>query len=563
MQTFEDFLKDQNLIKILKQYPTVEKSDAFPDVAYLNNDLSNYVRKYNYKNHLNKIDPFNNLSIGDEVIYIKNDEYKDVKGKIVNINELGFVVDIGKEYLTVDPIYLRKVNGHLNYKNYEKSINENYIKTENFHIQSFNDYLDSHYYRTNSFTPNDKYFNTYFNGIDSDLSSYYKKNKKKKDVLENYYEQLIDSLIIGNILNESEIQLLESLNEETLFNKIKKWGEEKIEQGSKAVDELKLKIAKIAKNIKDFVQLIINSLKESIINIFKYFGDKIKDVANDLKEKIENKFDDLLDYIKKNYKSGEDATKHFFKSLKKEHEYLKDLFTYIYKYLTDKMFDNLSKAIIRSGNEQVENSNESFLYALESSMYKSIFEKIKLNGSDFIDEIEYYLNNGLESILEEDGTSEESKNIPFIKTLFKKAAEYFNFNIFKEFVNDILIFTKKFLDGASLISNIAGESAEKAINSFLNKISDFVNKKINGPGPYVFEAIGVLSGFIATYKVEHIMYDKENILKVVSGFGISKALIISVPYIWPIFEFIKTTLSFYYIYEISKHTIHFYNKHAS
>jgi hypothetical protein len=294
----------------------------------------------------------------------------------------------------------------------------------------------------------------------------------------NLYEQLWE----GNI---SESQLEEILNEDSIFNKVVDWGKKKIElakeKGKSAVDATTQKIAKIASSISSFVGMIMKALSSFLKGAWDYIKNAVEKRYSSIKEKV--------------VKKGIESLKGKGDKLTEEVKNLGTTITHSIGWCTKTSIKKVGEMVKTAGGKDV---NESVLSVIEEGLWIMCADLIKEEGISFIDNIDNI------------NESDDAIKVPYLSKIAKTIGH--------------LPFFKQFHDIEKTVKKIA--------NTLLEKLTQFVSKVMNGPGPFEFVLFGTIAGMIVGYKIEHaIHHGVEHVIKEIGAHGIVGTVAVAIPFI--------------------------------
>lgn len=294
----------------------------------------------------------------------------------------------------------------------------------------------------------------------------------------NLYDEIWEGKLTVNHIEEL-------LTEESVFSKVANWGKKKIDQakekGKQAVDATTQKIAKIASSISSFVGMITKAISSFLKSAWEY-----------LKGQVEKKYSAVKE------KAVKDASKSLKGKGDKLSEETKNLGSTVKHSVSWCTKGAASKVgeLVKSAGET--DANESLLAIIEEGFWITSAELIKEEGINFLNE--------LESINE----ASDAVKIPFLSKIAEKMNK--------------LPFFKQFADIKKTVKKIS--------NSLLEKLSQFVTKVMNGPGPFEFVVFGTIVGLVVAYKLEHsIHHGVEHIVKELGSHAIVGTVAVGLPFI--------------------------------
>lgn len=277
------------------------------------------------------------------------------------------------------------------------------------------------------------------------------RNLASRDTLNRLYEFL-----------ETNQSLL-YLNEESFLQKFQQAASSALEKGKNALSDGMKKFLELAKNVKTFLQKLIDEFKKVL--------PKLWDKMVELNDKLIKK---NLEKIKETIKSGLTGLSDKVKeTLKDEINYLKDLYNYFKKVVSDdpmSIIKFLFKYIIDMFKKDAEE------VVPESYGFKNYKEKYTITlNENFIGFLFKNFN-----LLNEDAS---------VVSIAEKIKEYLEkipgFKEFEEFMHSVTHNAESFL--------------VKNTNKLLTGLSKFFNKLFKAPGPKVFQELGHIIGKILNF----------------------------------------------------------------
>jgi hypothetical protein len=305
----------------------------------------------------------------------------------------------------------------------------------------------------------------------------------EKNIVESAVERnLYDNLWEGS-LSESQIQ--DILNEESVFSKVADWGKKKIElakeKGKQAVDATTQKVAKIASSIGSFVGMITKAISSFLKSAWDYIKGQVEKKYSAVKEKA--------------VKDASKSLKGKGDKLSEETVNLGSTVKHSVAWCTKGAVDKVGGLVKSAGEQDV---SESFVDIIEEGFWTATSELIKEEGINFVNEFEK-INEGSDAV-----------KIPFLSKIAEKMNK--------------LPFFKQFADIKKTVKKVA--------NSLLERLSQFVAKVMNGPGPFEFIVFGTIVGLVVAYKLEHtIHHGVEHVVKELGSHVIVGTVAVALPFI--------------------------------
>jgi len=267
-----------------------------------------------------------------------------------------------------------------------------------------------------------------------------------------------DERSFGSYLLESEDWNLffeESLNEESIADKIKAKAQAALatakERGKNALSKTQEVILKMGGNIKAIINKIMEAIKGFLSKSWEYIKGQVESKYEGIRDKI-------LESAKGKFKGKQDVAK-------EEIGNLSSMTSAGLKWATGGVVDSMSK-----GLEKASSVEESYTNIIENVYCLSIADMIREDWS-FVNALK------TDEIFEGEGGGIK---IPFLSSLAKRVA---NYEPFKTLHN---------------VEHLAEEGANKG----LSKISSFMSKVANAPGPFEFVVIGAIFGLITGYAIK-------------------------------------------------------------
>jgi hypothetical protein len=293
---------------------------------------------------------------------------------------------------------------------------------------------------------------------------------------------LYDNLWEGT-LSESQIQ--DILNEESVFSKVADWGKKKIElakeKGKQAVDATTQKVAKIASSIGSFVGMITKAISSFLKSAWDYIKGQVEKKYSAVKEKA--------------VKDASKSLKGKGDKLSEETVNLGSTVKHSVAWCTKGAVDKVGGLVKSAGEQDV---SESFVDIIEEGFWTATSELIKAEGINFVNEFKT-INEGSDAV-----------KIPFLSKIAEKMNK--------------LPFFKQFTDIKKTVKKVA--------NSLLERLSQFVAKVMNGPGPFEFIVFGTIVGLVVAYKLEHtIHHGVEHVVKELGSHAIVGTVAVALPFI--------------------------------
>lgn len=305
----------------------------------------------------------------------------------------------------------------------------------------------------------------------------------------NYYEYEINYLLETILLNNLENSLFEgTLTDTELFTHILEtsvsdWFKTKadkakdaIKQGAESAKAAGTKlIAKIGDSFNSVVKIIVESISGFLAKAWEF-----------IKAQTTAAYSRYADDVKKHVARWKHDQKH---DAATEVANMKSMGQFGANYIVKKFPSDAKSAIGKTSNME---TNESLDRILEQSMYVAMIECIKEDSIKFfkeLNEFKEYINNF--DILNEAGHGHDvhiESDVPALPGLSMISHKLSKLPPFK-WLHDI--------------EHIVGNK----FNNVFEKVSLWLSKVANGPGPYVFVYIGSVVGLVAGSKIKHGIHD--------------------------------------------------------
>jgi hypothetical protein len=263
-----------------------------------------------------------------------------------------------------------------------------------------------------------------------------------------------------------------TLNEESLINKWKEKAENALQtlkdKGKDYLSNTQEAILKIGGSIKSLIGKVLTFIKEFLVKAWEWISSQVAEAYDKIKKEIVEK-------IKEELKKGK------VKEASKEIENLKAMASAAKKWCVSGVVGDMG-----GGMQKAAMANESYILAVENALYYGVADML-IENEEFVN----YLREG-----EDAG----GIKIPFLSALSHKLAEYPPFSTLHK------------------IEHVA----EKGMNTGLAKVSSFLTKAANAPGPFEFSFLGKIFGLLTGHVI------KTSVKTAVASIGAS-AVLMSIP----------------------------------